>query len=67
MASDVSLRSRVRLPNSADGTFAGNVPGVSGGGEPSDFSHVRTERVPGVEALKRCEVSHRLSAGGMSA
>ena len=67
MASDVSLRSRVVCRTPLDGTFAGTVPGESGGGEPSDFSHVRTERVPGVEALKRCEVSHRLSAGGMSA
>ena len=32
-----------------DGTFAGIVPGESGGGEPSDFSHVRTERVPGLK------------------
>jgi hypothetical protein len=50
-----------------DGTFAGNVPGESGGGEPSDFSHVRMRESPGGEALKRCGVSHRLSAGGLSA
>jgi hypothetical protein len=47
-----------------DGTFAGNVPGESGGGESSDFSHVRTERVPGVEALKRCEVFTPLERWG---
>ena len=33
------------------GILAGTVPGEAEVGEPSDLSHVRNERVPGVEAL----------------
>ena len=51
MASDVSLGSRVRLPNSAGRHLAGNVPGESGGGETIGFLSRQDERVPGVEAL----------------
>ena len=37
-ASDVSLGSRVRLPNSAGRHLAGNVPGEAGEGKPADLS-----------------------------
>jgi hypothetical protein len=50
-ASDVPLRSRVRSPSSAGRHPCRDRPGRSGGGGPSDLSHVRNERVPGVEAL----------------
>jgi len=50
-ASDVPLGSRVRLPNSAARHLAGNVPGEAEAGEPVDLSRVKSERVPGAEAL----------------
>jgi len=47
VASDVSLGSRVRLPNSAGRAPCRECPGRKRRWEPSDFSHVRTERFPG--------------------
>ena len=64
MASDVSLGSRVRF---AELRWTAPSPRKSRARaeveEPSDFSHVRNGRVPGVKRSNGV-VSHRLSAGG---
>jgi len=46
------------------GILAGTVPGEAEVGEPSDLSHVRNERVPGVEALIAVWFGHTAWAPG---
>ena len=64
-ASDVPLGSRVRLPNSAGRHLAGNVPGEAGRGN-QRISRAERES-PGAEALTAVWISHRVSAGGLTA
>jgi hypothetical protein len=61
------LKSRVRLPNFAGRGLAGNVSGESGGGGTSGSLARQERESPGGEALTAVYLSHRVSAGPMTA